>query len=649
MSDPTNPGGIDPTASPSYPPAPPVAPPVADSTAPLPPPVGQWAVQPAAVEPAPAAPKGRRGRAVVASGVALALLAGGTYATAQLLGDERGAASPEEAGERLLAAINQSDLLGVIDLLPPGEQQALLDITDELSDQGDRLGLLDDTFRLDGFPGLTIEVSDPELEVEELGDGIARVSLVDGEASVELDGDVVSGTLGEVVEAIAEENDVELEAEDDEAEADIGEIVDEAEAEAEDNGGELANPFQVTVIEIDGRWFPSVGFTIAEFARLDANRFDDDGPSAPDLGDGIDPDGSAGPEEAVQALLDAATGGAVDDAIAVLDPGELGALQVYADVLFDDLDEGDDTGLTAELTDAEVTSLGDGVNRVVPTGLVVEGDLDGDEVRFELDDGCVTVEAEASDPDAEDVDVEVCGGDEFAESLPGELGEAFDDVEVPDELSELLEAFQPVEFGVITVERDGEHFVSPTRTLFDLLAVSFRGLERDDLEEGGIVFEALTGGLDDEFEEFFDDLAEQFEDEFLDEDARPIDDDPDDGPDDVPAVPVREPTGPTGSGPAGELVPGDVVAGSFPAGGEASFVVLGAAGDAFVGAQATDGGDLTVTLTDVATGEELDFNDDFIGLDPEAFAVLTEGQAVLVTIRAFGGSVGGEFVVYYET
>ena len=158
------------------------------------------------------------------------------------------------------------------------------------------------------------------------------------------------------------------------------------------------------------------------------------------------------------------------------------------------------------------------------------------------------------------------------------------------------------------------------------------------------MFEALTGGLDDEFEAFFDDLGEELDDEFFEEEEL-IEDDDDVS---VPDVPLRTPTGPAGSGPAGELLVGDVVAGTFPAGGEASFTLIGTAGGAFIGAQATDGGDLTVTLTDVATGEELDFSDDFVGFDPEGFAVLAEGQPVLVTIRAFSPSDSGEFVVYYE-
>jgi len=629
-------------------------------TAPLPAPVGQWQA-PWPGQPGGALPPeggielqqirtggGGTGRKLAIGALAVVVLGGGTYATAELLSDDRGSASPQEAGERLLSALNRADVLGVIDLLPPGEREVLLDISGELSEQGERLGLLDETFRLDGIPGITIEITDPEFAVDELGDGIATVSLVDGEASVEIDGDLLSGSVGEVVEAIAEANDVEVEADDADQRVDIADELDEAEEEADDFGVEFVNPFAVTVVEIDGRWYPSVGFTIAEFARADAGSS-----RAPNLDDGVRPDGAESPEGVVQALLDAATDLDAEAALAVLEPGEMAAIQVYSELFLGDLGDGEDSGVTAELTDAEVTSLGDGVNRVVPTGLVVEGEFDDSTLALELADGCVSLVTESGDPDVEDLDIEICEGDDLADALPDEFGDTFDDIEVPEELTDLIEAFGPVEVGIITVERDGEHFFSPLRTLFDVAAISFRGLERTDLEAGGIVFEALTGGLDDEFEEFFEELGERFVEEFFEDDFEfddelDFDDEFDDEFDEDDFEISRVPTGPAGSGPAGELLAGDVVTGSFPLGGEVAFTLVGSAGEAFIGAQATNGADLTITISDPATGEEIDFNDDFIRFDPEVLVVLEEGQVVTVTVAAFADGDAGEFVVYYE-
>lgn len=661
MSDPTNPdaplpssGSTSPT--PSYPtaPTPPPAPvgqwptpstPPPDATGGTPPPPAEFVLQPVA------SGGGRRKLAIGA--IAAVILGAGAYASTQLTSDESGAGSPEEAGEQLLAAITASDVLGVIDLLPPGERELFLDMTDELSNEGDRLGLLDESFRLDGFPGVTIEVTDPEFEVEELSPGLANVALVEGEASVEVDGALVVGTLGEVIEEITDVNDIELEAPDSDGQEDIGDLVDEAEGEAEEFGGEAFNPFTVTVIEQDGRWYPSLGFTIAESTRRSLGVFDEDGLSAPDLTDGIAPEGASSPEEAIQALLDAATGVDAEAAIAVLDPEEMGALQVYSEIFLDGLGDGEDTGITAELTDADVTELSDGVNRVVPTGVRVEGDVDGTSFEFELADDCTTLVTESDDADIDDFDFEFCAGDDLADSLPdglGELGEAFEDLEIPEEIIELIEAFEPIEAGIITVERDGEHFVSPIRTFVDYAGVLYRGLERADLEEGGIVFEALTGGLDDEFEDLSEVIAEllgtQVEETFTEVGDTIDSGDFEDFEDELgEAVPVPTPTGP--GGPGGEIIAGDVVSGTFAAGGEANHTVIATGGEAFIGAVATNGADLTISVVDVATGEELGFNDDFFGTDPEVFLTLTEGQMLLVTVREFTGG-GAEFFLYYE-
>lgn len=581
--------------------------------------------------------------------LAIVLLAGGGYATLRLFDDDRGAASPEAAGEQLVAALNDADVLGVIDLLPDGERQLLLDLTDDLTGEGERLDLLGDRFRLDGFPGVELRIDDPELDVHRLGDGLALVELVDGEASIEVDGDHLAGSLGDVIDEVTEAYDVELDIDDADGSVDIAEVADEAEDIADELGIESFNPFMVVVVEDDGRWFPSLAFTLAESFRIDA-AYDGEVADPPDLGDGVEPDGGSDPVDAVQDLVDAATEADLEAVLELVDPGELGALQTYADVFFGALPDGDDLGIEVEITDADVESLGGGARRVVPTGLEAVVDIGADLVTLTLDDGCatLTIESIADDvDDAEPADTEICGDDldDDLSDVPEELGEGFEDVEVPDELVELIEAFEPLRFGIVTTERDGEHYVSPIRTVLDLAVGLFRGLEPDDLEEGGVVYEVLTGGLDDVLGSFLDELDESLEVEFddIDEDFPGDDDLGDDGSD----VPLRIPTGV--SGPDGSLLAGDVVEGDLTADETVTFTVVATAGEGYVGAQAVAGADLTITVLDAATGDELDFNDDFVGTDPEAFVRTAEGQVLTVEVAGYGESDTGPFVVYYET
>ena len=148
------------------------------------------------------------------------------------------------------------------------------------------------------------------------------------------------------------------------------------------------------------------------------------------------------------------------------------------------------------------------------------------------------------------------------------------------------------------------------------------------------MFEALTGELDDELGTFFDDASVLFDEQFVelgDEFPSPGDDEFDESNADVP---LRAVTG--ASGPDGALLAGDVVAGDLEPAASASFTVVAVAGEGYIGAQTLDGSDLTITVLDAVTGDELDFSDDFVGTDPEVFVVAEEGQVLTVEVAGFG-------------
>lgn len=706
MTDPTNPGVPQQPAPPLFPTTPPTqqwAPPPAG--APQPTAVGAWEPPPPGGElpvPAPTG-GGRGGKGKLVIGVlALAVLGGGAYASAQLLGsDDRGAGSPEEAAEQLIAALNGSDVLGVIDLLPDGERDVLLSVTD-LTEDARRLELLDDEdFSLDAFSGVSFEVTDAEFEVEELSDSdagsLTRVSLVAGEATAELDGEAFAANVGDLGDELAESNGAELEPDDESESVDIADELERLEEEAEELDEEFINPFSIAVIEEDGRFFPSIGFTIAEFVRADLNRFGEE-LEAPDLDDGIEPEGGESPLEAVQALVDAATSLDGEAAIAALDPGEMGALQVYSPIL-GDFPDGEDSGVEIEIQDARVEDIGRGGSRVVPTALTASGEVDDVTFDFALEDSCVELSVEVDGEDEFELD-RTC----FDEDIDSDIA---DDVDVPQEISELIAAVSPIEGGIVTVERDGRHFVSPIRTVVQGVEGVVDDIDLEDVQEGGIIRELFAGDLGDEFEDFADSFTEatedaepedvavavlallqdqevdleelvfssptfatgvgfgigfavassfeesfeeiedfedfeDFEDEFEDDEFE--DDPPTTGPDE----PVdRTPTGPTGTGPDGALLVGDVVSGSVAEDAVATFTAIGVADGTLIGAQATDGSDLTITVIDAATGIEIEFDDDFNAPDPEVLAFLEEGQVVTIEVRGFGGQPG-EFVLYYE-
>ena len=94
----------------------------------------------------------------------MALVGAGVFALVKIGGDDDkgGAASPTEAGQDLVKALNDEDILGAVDLLLPGERetfrQPMIDLVDNLK----RLEVLGDKADPSKVAGVDIDLSDPE-------------------------------------------------------------------------------------------------------------------------------------------------------------------------------------------------------------------------------------------------------------------------------------------------------------------------------------------------------------------------------------------------------------------------------------------------------------------------------------------------------
>jgi hypothetical protein len=339
-----------------------------------------------------------------------------------------------------------------------------------LASELDRLGLTDGVNPQD-VGGIDLEIDGLEVAAQRLGPGVSEVAITDGVISFATDPDAVP--VGDVLRDIVEANGGEI---------DIPRQQDQSPL-AEDDG-----VFLVTT-ESGGRWHLSLGFTIAEYARRDA------GYELPDLAGGVTPQGAASPEEAVRELVDAATALDVERMISLLPPDEMHALQVYAPLFLEDVqDDADDFrveedfDVTVDSLELDTTSI-DGGTRVVPTAgsMTLHGE-DGDST-ISYADGCVEVSGVAAEDFENDFgESRVCTAD-FEPSGSGLSDEDQADLEA---LGALFEGFEP---GIIVVERGGDYYVDPLRTVGDLGFQVFAGIEREDLEEGGILYRLFTGDL----------------------------------------------------------------------------------------------------------------------------------------------------------
>ncbi len=193
----------------------------------------------------------RRHRRTAGIGATIAALAGAIgFTTIALSGaGNAGAATPEDAVREFITATADEDILGMIDLIDPAEAPAMRTAVDEGRAEAVGANLIDEGFSLDGLDGLDLSFSDLDLVTESLGDGLAVVTAVAGSASWTFDPALFP--LGQQLQ-----------------EAFAGDLVLTTRTARLD---ELVSPSMLATVERDGRWFVSVSFTLAEYARQAAD------------------------------------------------------------------------------------------------------------------------------------------------------------------------------------------------------------------------------------------------------------------------------------------------------------------------------------------------------------------------------------------
>ena len=373
-----------------------------------------------------------RGRGFVAVAVGGVLALGASAFAVTSLGSE-GPSSPEAAVEALFAAVEDRDVIGVLDTMAPAERRLYQPFVEDVVTELQRLRVLSDDLDLGSVAGVELDVDGLVLESEVLAEGMSVVR-------------VTGGTISSTV---------------DPRRIPVGSFVQDLMEEAEDGLGmepmtattPLAEhePVSIVVLEDDG-WHVSLHHSIAEAIRTSA------GEPLPDFGAGVQPVGAGSPEEAVRAMVDAGVALDVRRMIELLPPGEMTAVHDYAPLFLDDADEA-----VAELraeSDFEITvdelalqaETDDGVGRVTVERFAASGRSDGEPFDVTYDGACMsgTFDGERE---------ELCADGEDGVRLA------------------------PMSIVVHTVEHDGAWFVSPIRTAFGLSLSSLRALSAEDLED----------------------------------------------------------------------------------------------------------------------------------------------------------------------
>ena len=397
-----------------------------------------------ALDPPP--PRRSRGRTAVGILAVVAVIAGAAFAAISLGGSDSN--TPEDPVRAMFAAAEQGDMLGVMEELDPGERDALRGSLSDIVDELNRLDILHGA-SLKHLSGAEIKVKDLDLASDKVDDGLAHVRITKGTGSFDVDASKLP--LGGFSKDLA------------------GDSLKSAKSSSSDSLKSSGKTDFITTVKRGGRWYVSIGYSLAEIARVDA------GKSRADLGTGVAANGTSTPEAAVRDMIMAATKLDVRRLVELLPPDELGAVQDYAALFLGQAEQGaqDAKGqFSIEIPTLELGASTSGDHATVKvTKLAISATFG--ELSFAYKDGCFdfTTPAASGPPTAK----HLCNL-----TNPTALTDALG---LPADLTPPKLSFtdKKVDAGIETTRVDGKWYVSPTRTSLVGLVELLRLFQPSDL------------------------------------------------------------------------------------------------------------------------------------------------------------------------
>ena len=403
---------------------------------------------PAAALPAPRPGRHRLGGRVPAAIVAAVVLIGaGAGSSLVLASSPGGAASPAGAVQALFTAAGNSDVIGALDALAPGERDAIEPGLQDVVSQLQRLGVLSSAADLNHVAGVSLQFDNVQTTTDYLANDVAAVSVTSGSVTSTIDPN--SLPLGAFIKDLA--------------------------------GAALAGQAQTSsspastgssvfgTVEIAGRWYVSIGYSIA----INALRSSSGTGAPPPAGQAVQAAGAPTAEGAVQDIFSSISNLDLEGLVADLAPDEMAALDAYAPAWLAQAQSAIDSlqgRVSIQFGNLGMSTepLGDGT-LVKVDNLAFDIKYGGDEVNYS--NGCYTYVSAGQTKT-------VCPSQNASQSEAQLLSV------LPPALKPIYQRFvsSRPDIGFVTVEENGSWFVSPTRTYLQVIVAVLSEFQPGDLQ-----------------------------------------------------------------------------------------------------------------------------------------------------------------------
>ena len=369
---------------------------------------------------------------------------------------QSGAATPTEVAEKLVKAIEDSDVLGVIDLMHPGERELLQDAFLDGAKELDRLGVIKKSSESQSTKLSEFRIENLEIRERCVSDDICNISLT-GYISGDVDGQT---PLGEVFRNSSTFEDLET----------VEDLIEEVTGSRDSSIREDFEDITFTTIKFEGRWYASIGFTVAELIRDDSSTLETDS--------GLLPFGKESPEEAVDAFFRSIEIFDVRGVVEQLDPREFSPVQRYAELFVKSLNRNIQDEISDTDFDWDITKL---------TTEVVKKSSSSAQVRIK--DFSIRIEERDYYEGRTEIEIDVTHSGDDVRLLVSANGDSeqyqLRDF-INDEISKSIvesdyEKFLKTFMSFTTHKREGKWFVSPVSSVLNTVLGILGYLEQDDV------------------------------------------------------------------------------------------------------------------------------------------------------------------------